>query len=68
MQDFNLHECSPHEFQFRLVSSQLVQASQFQVVSWDSNTCKQTVLLCDPKYRCHDLCAKLAQRSQIFGS
>jgi len=55
MQDFNSRECSPREFQIRLFTSQLVQASQFQVGSWDSNTCKQTVLLCDPKFRCHTL-------------
>ena len=53
---------------FRLVSSQLVQASQFQVGSWVSKTCKQTVLLCDAKFRCHGLYAKLTQRFQIFGS
>jgi len=61
---FNLCECSPREFQFRLVGSQLVQAGQFHVNSRDSNACWQTVLLCDSKFRSHTLCAKLTQRFQ----
>jgi len=36
--------------------------------SRDSNTCNQTVLLCDPKFRSHTLCTRLTQKFSTCGS